>query len=101
MPGRSAFVESPSSRSTPLVAELGEPADVGLQAVDGRVVELPVAGVDDAPGGRLEHDRDAVGDRVRDADEVERERADLDRLAGLGLLQLRRGAAARARRAST
>ena len=43
IPGRSAFVESPSIRSTPLVAELGEPADVGLEAVDGRVVELPVA----------------------------------------------------------
>ena len=34
------------------VAELREPADVGLQAVDGRVVELPVARVDDAAGRR-------------------------------------------------
>ncbi len=63
-----------------LVAELGEPADVGLEPVDGRVVELPVAGVEDAAGGRLEHDRDAVRDRVRHAHEVERERADLDLL---------------------
>ena len=64
-----------------LVAELGQPADVGLQPVDRRVVELPVAGVDDAAGGRVEHDGDAVRDRVRDADEVEAERADLDRPA--------------------
>ena len=74
-----------------LVAELGEPADVRLEAVDGRVVELPVARVHDAARSRLEHDRDAVRDRVRDADEVEGERADLDLLAGLGLLQPRRG----------
>ena len=40
------------------VADLGEPADVGLQAVDRRVVELPVARVEHAPGGRLDHDRD-------------------------------------------
>ena len=39
------------------VAELGEPADVGAQAVDRRVVELVVAGVEDAPARRLEHDR--------------------------------------------
>ena len=32
---------------------------------------------DDAAGGGLEHDRDAVRDRVRHAHEVERERADL------------------------
>jgi hypothetical protein len=32
------------------VADLRERADVGLEPVDGRVVELPVAGVDDAAG---------------------------------------------------
>ena len=59
------------------VAELGEPPDVGLEAVDRRVVELPVAGVDDAAGRRLDHDRDRVGDRVRHAHELEPERAEL------------------------
>ena len=63
-----------------LVAELGEPADVGLEPVDRRVVELPVARVEDASGRRLEHDRDAVRNRVRHAHEVERERADPDLL---------------------
>ena len=72
------------------VPELRQPADVGLEAVDGRVVELPVARVDDPAGRRLENDRDAVRNRVRHADEVQRERADLDLLPGLGLLQLRR-----------
>ena len=86
---------SPTSRSEPVmpgplgvrrvaeqqvdaaVAELGEPADVGLQPVDRRVVELPVAGVEDAAGRRLEHDGDAVRDRVRHAHELEPERAEL------------------------
>ena len=60
-----------------LVAELREPADVGLQTVDGRVVELPVAGVNDAAGGRLEHDGDAVRHRMRHADERDAERTDV------------------------
>jgi hypothetical protein len=34
--------------------DLGEPAHVGLEPIDGRVVELPVAGVDDATGCRLD-----------------------------------------------
>ena len=61
------------------VAELGQPADVGAQAVDRRVVELPVAGVEDAAGARLDRDADAVGHGVRHADELEPERADVDR----------------------
>ena len=63
------------------VADLGEPADVGPQAVDRRVVDLVVAGDDDPAAGRLEHDRDRVGDRVRHAHELEPERAELDRRA--------------------
>ena len=54
------------------VAELREPADVGALAVDRRVVELVVAGVDDAPARRLEDDRGRVGDRVRHAHELDR-----------------------------
>ena len=41
------------------VPELGELADVGAQAVDRRVVELPVAGVEDPAGGGLDRDADA------------------------------------------
>ena len=59
------------------VAELREPADVGAEAVHGRVVELPVAGVNDAAGGRLEHDGDAVRHRMRHADERDAERTDV------------------------
>ena len=62
------------------VAELGEPADVGLEPVDRRVVELPVAGVERR--GRPPSRRTtatAVGDRVRHAHELEPERAELDR----------------------
>ena len=62
------------------VADLGELADVGLQPVDGRVVELPVARVHDAARRRLDHERGRVGDRVRDTDELDPERAELERL---------------------
>ena len=101
-PARSALVESPSRRSTPTAADLREPADVGALAVDRRVVELVVAGVDAAAARRLEHDRGRVGDRVRHADELEPERAELDGLvARRELPQLRGAQRARARRAST
>ena len=59
------------------VAQLGKLADVGLQPVDGRVVKLVVAGVHDAAGRRLEHDRDCVGNRVRHAHELDPERPQL------------------------
>ena len=54
------------------VADLGQVADVGAQAVHRRVVDLVVARVHDAAARGLEHDRDRVGDRVRDADELRR-----------------------------
>ena len=72
------------------VPQLGEPADIGTQAVHGRVVELPVARVEDAPGAGLDRDPDRVGDRMRHADELEPERPELDRRAlGVCLAQLR------------
>ena len=61
------------------VPDLGERADVGLQAVDRRVIELPVARVHDAPGRCLDDERGGVGDRVRDANELDAERAELER----------------------
>ena len=75
-------------------ADLREPADVGALPVDRRVVELVVAGVDDAAARRLEHDGGRVGNRVRHPDELEPERAELDRLvARRHLPQLRRALA--------
>ena len=77
-PGRSAFVESPSRRSTPrLPISASVPTSV-FEPVDGRVVELPVAGVDDPAGGRLDHERDGVRDRVRHPDELDPERPELE-----------------------
>ena len=74
-----------------LGAELGEAADIRAQAVHRRMVELPVAGVQDAAGRRLQDDGDGVGDRVRDADEADPEAADLHRiLLRPGLFQLDR-----------
>ena len=84
------------------VSDLGELADIGLEAVDRRVVELPVARVDDAAGGGLDDERDRVGDRVRDTDELDAERAELERGSpGSAVDELRLSARARARRAST
>src|SRR5919106_333957 len=77
--GMSCWNASPTSRR--------EPADVGLLAVHRRVVELPVARVENAAGRSVEHDRDRVRDRVRDAHEVEPEGTDLDDPARLGLAQ--------------
>ena len=47
VPGRSAFVESPHSSSTPVAAELGQARHVGRRAADRRLVELVVAGEED------------------------------------------------------
>jgi hypothetical protein len=74
----------------PAVAELGERAHVGLEAVHGRVVELPVGGDQDPARGRFEHDGDRVRDRVRHADELGLERPDAGPLPGVGFLQLGR-----------
>jgi hypothetical protein len=72
------------------VPELGERPHVGLEAVHGRVVELPVGGDQHAARRRLEHRGDGVGDRVRHADELDVERSDARPLSGLRLLQLGR-----------
>ena len=55
-PGRSAFVESPSMRSTPRLPSSASLPDVRAQAVDRRVVELVVARVQHAQAAGLEHD---------------------------------------------
>ena len=48
------------------------------------MIELPVAGVEDAAGGRLDRDADRVRDRVRHAHELEPEGPELHRF-GLGI----------------
>ncbi len=72
------------------VSELGQPTDVRLQAVDGRVVELPVAGMEHTPRGGLDREPDRVRHRMGHADELDAERPQVER-AGLGfdLPQLR------------
>ena len=74
-------------------AELGELTDVRLQPVDRGVVELPVAGVQHATGGRVDHDRHARPGSSAPYGRTEAERPDLDAFAlRLGLAQGRRGA---------
>ena len=54
---------------------------VDALAVDRRLVDLEVAGVDDHAVRRLDGQRDAVRDAVRDAQELDGEGADRDALA--------------------
>ena len=61
------------------ISDLGELADIRSEPVDRRVVELPVPRVHDAPRIRLDDERDRVGDRVRNADQLDAKRAELQR----------------------
>jgi hypothetical protein len=73
------------------VADLGQLPDVGAETVYRCVIHLVVAGVQDPAAGRVEHNRDRVRDRVRDAHELRPERAQLDRVVvGVGLAQFHR-----------
>ena len=78
-PARSALVESASSASTPRSENSASLAIIGRPAVDRGVVELVIAGMDHQPGRRVDAQPDAVGDRVADVEELDLERADLDR----------------------
>ena len=62
-------------RQHALRAELGEAVHVEVLAVDRRLVDLEVAGVDDDAGRRVDRQRHAVGHAVRDADELDRRTA--------------------------
>ena len=75
-PGRSALVESASSRATPASPSSRSAIEVGGPSVDRRVVELEVAGVHDGAVLGVQDDRDGVWHRVRDPDELRVERAD-------------------------
>ena len=74
-------------RQHALRAELGEAVQVEVLAVDRRLIDLEVAGVDDDADRRRDGQRHAVGHAVRDADELDRERPDGDRLPRLDRLQ--------------
>src|SRR5687767_4165128 len=76
-----------------LAAQPGQPRDVGRRAADRRLVELVVAG--DQHGAELgaQRYRAHVGDRVRQVDQLDRERPGVRDLAGRehldrGLLEL-------------
>ena len=64
------------------VAERAEAVRVQVLAVRRPLVELEVAGVDHDAGVGRDRERGGVRDRVRDADRLDAERADRERLAG-------------------
>ena len=80
-------------RQHALGAQLREAVQVERLAVHRRLVDLEVAGVQQHALRRADHHGDAVGHAVRDADELQREGADGDDVAGLD----GHGLAARAR----
>ena len=63
-------------REHALAAELGEAVHVEMLAVERRLIDLEVAGVHDHAGRGVDRERDAVGNAVGDADELDLERAD-------------------------
>ena len=65
-------------REHALAAELREAMHVEVLAVERCLVDLEIAGVHDDARGRVDRERDAVGDAVRDANELDLERSDGD-----------------------
>ena len=70
-------------------AELREAVQVEGLAVERRLIDLEVAGVQQHALRRAHDDRHAVGHAVRDAHELQRERSDRNRRSGLDLDRLR------------
>ena len=64
-----------------LLAEPGEGPQVGDPAVERQLVHLEVAGVEHQPGAGADRDRERVGDRVVDRDELEVEGPEADPVA--------------------
>ena len=75
-PRRSAFVLSEKQRQHARRAELGEAVQIEGLAVERRLIDLEVAGVHDDAGRRVNRQRQAVRHAVRDAQELDAERAD-------------------------
>ncbi|MNK59669.1 hypothetical protein D3C87_787870 [compost metagenome] len=65
-----------------LFAQLGELVEVEVLAVDGGLVHLPVAGIDDGAGRGMDGDRAGVGNRVRDPDVLDLAAAGVHDVAG-------------------
>ena len=78
-PSTVALVESPTSASTPGLARLPQtpprPAD---RPPAGSGIDLPVAGVHDAPVGRLDQQRVRLRNRMGERDEGEREGPEIE-----------------------
>ena len=80
-PSRMALVESQTSASTPSSpSALSRASSVGA-LVNGRRVELPVAGVEDGAKRGADDRRRGLGDRMRHGDQLDIERADGDAAA--------------------
>ena len=82
-------------------AELRQAVDVDALAVDRRLVDLEVAGVDDDTLRCLYRDRDTVRDAVRNPQELDRERADSHTLPRTNGRRAARATRDRSPRAST
>ena len=81
-PGRSTLVESCRRHEDALLAEVGEGLQVEGMAVGGGEIDLEVAGVEDDADGGVDGERDAVDQRMRDADGHDREDAEVEAAAG-------------------
>ena len=75
-------------RKHALAAQLAEPREVDDVADDRRIVDFEVARLDDDARRGVDGQRDRVGDRVVDADELDLEAAKLDRLLRSDLHEL-------------
>ena len=65
------------------LAVVGQGVQVEQLVIGGRGIDLEIAGVDDDAERRGDGQRHGAHDRVRDVDELDLERADLDDLLGL------------------
>jgi hypothetical protein len=88
-PGAVDVRRVPAQQQDSLAAQLGQARHVGGLAVDGRLVELVVAGHEHRAQLGREGDGVGVRDRVRQVDQLHRERPQVERLPGLYLLQRR------------
>jgi hypothetical protein len=73
-------------------AELREPMEIEMLAVDRGLIDLEIAGVDDRADRRRDRQRHAVGHAVRHPDEFDGQRPDGDGVARLDRLQAIAGA---------
>ncbi len=78
-----------AEQQQPVATDLGKPGDVGRAAVDGRLVELVVAGHQDRAELGREQDAAGVGDRVREVDQLQLEWPGLDLLPRREVLERR------------